>query len=343
MDKCPKAQDLKAEIFNERIEEDAMKVKDGCVNIPWMKSASKRLRYLVGVSGGADSVALLHLLAEAGFKNLIVCHLDHGLRGRASSADARFVSRLAAKQGYVLEMDRVKLKARMKEQGQSLETAARHARHEFFAACARKHRCNRVLLAHHADDQAETILWNLLRGSYGLRGMSEEQGIQVARKSLTLFRPLLGLRKTEIVKWMRERGLGWCEDASNAEPIAVRNRLRHEAIPLLEEISRRDVVAALVRGAADASEWLGFLEESAKSVEALDPQGRLHLPTLRKLHPVMQRSILRDYLETQGVAAIDRDLLNRGLALLDSGHDPAINLPGGRQLRRRAARLWVEG
>ena len=129
---------------------------------------------MVGVSGGADSVALLHLLVAGGFRNLVVCHLDHCLRGRASTGDARFVRRLAEKLGLECEIGRIDVAERMAASRDSMETAARNARHGFFAECAVKHRCRRILLGHHADDQAETVLWNLLRGSHGLKGMRRE-------------------------------------------------------------------------------------------------------------------------------------------------------------------------
>ena len=310
-------------------------------DIPWLQSASKRRRYLVGVSGGADSVALLHLAMEAGFKNLVVCHLDHGLRGRDSRADARWVEKLAAKLGLTFEGAKADVKLLMKAQGMSLETAARHARHEFYAHCARKHRCERALLAHHADDQAETVLWNLMRGSHGLKGMSETQEIKVGRKHLELIRPLLGVRKAQLVEWLMGRGLAWREDVSNAKPIAVRNRLRNEVMPLLDEISGRDVVASLARGAVDQFELNAFVADSVEQAKVLDPQGRLHLPALRKLHPVLQRAAIKGYLEDQGIGGIERDLLDRALRLMDTKSDPAINLPGGRQLRRRQGRLLI--
>lgn len=310
-------------------------------NIPWLQSASKRRRYLVGVSGGADSVALLHLAMEAGFKNLVVCHLDHGLRGRDSRADARWVEKLAAKLGLTFEGAKADVKLLMRAQGMSLETAARHARHEFYAHCARKHRCERALLAHHADDQAETVLWNLMRGSHGLKGMSETQEIKVGRKHLELIRPLLGVRKAQLVEWLMGRGLAWREDVSNAKPIAVRNRLRNEVMPLLDEISGRDVVASLARGAVDQFELNAFVADSVEQAKVLDPQGRLHLPALRKLHPVLQRAAIKGYLEDQGIGGIERDLLDRALRLMDTKSDPAINLPGGRQLRRRQGRLLI--
>jgi tRNA(Ile)-lysidine synthase len=309
----------------------------------WLTHASRRARYLIGVSGGADSVALLHILVDAGFKNLVVCHLDHRLRGKASNADARFVEKLAEKLGLTCEIGRCDIRRRMNESGESMETAARHARHAFFADCATKHRCRRVLLAHHADDQAETVLWNLLRGSHGLKGMREVQKIVMPdRRTLELHRPLLVLRHSELVEWLSERGHAWREDASNSEPIAVRNRLRNEVFPLMNQISGRDSVAAFVRAANDFNECENAIHAQIEQLHLLDPQGRLHLPTLKKIDPALQRAALRRFLKAAGVVDIDRRMIDQALAMLVPGGSAVLNLPSGKRLRRKEGRMWVE-
>ena len=311
--------------------------------IPWFAGASRRRRYLVGVSGGADSVALLHLLVAEGFRKLVVCHLDHGLRGRASTEDAKFVRRLAEELGLECEVARADVHQRMAERGESMETAARHARHEFFGKCVRKWRCSRLILAHHADDQAETVLWNLLRGSHGLKGMRGEQRLLTeSAVALDLSRPLLGIRRLELVAWLVSRGHRWREDASNAQAVAVRNRLRNEALPLLVDISKRDAVLALSRGAADTEDMLALESWALDQAKVLDPQGRLHLPVLRTLPLALQRIALRQFFKDHGVGSPGRDLIARGLSLLDVNHPAAINLPGGGKLRRREGRLWIE-
>ena len=311
--------------------------------IAWLDRASRGVRWLVGVSGGADSVALLYLLVEGGFRKGVVCHLDHRLRGRASTEDARFVRRLAGKLGLPCEIGRVDVRERMRACGESMETAARNARHDFFAACAVKHRCRRVLLGHQADDQAETVLWNLLRGSHGLKGMREEQRIVTGSGvELCLVRPLLGVRHAGLVDWLRASGYRWREDASNREPVAVRNRLRNEVFPLLEEISGRDAVAAFVRGAADAVVREDVENEALERARVLDPQGRLHLPELRKLPLDLQRAALRKFLLDHGIPSLDRSLLERAVGLLDTSKVAVVNLPGGGRLRRREGRLWIE-
>ncbi len=289
-------------------------------------------------------MTLLHLLVQGGFTHLIVCHLDHRLRGRASSEDARFVARLAGQLGLACEIGRMDVRGRMAERGESLETAARNARHEFFAHCAVKQRCRRLLLAHHADDQAETVLWNLLRGSHGLKGMREQQAIRVpSGVVLQVLRPLVGLRHAALVDWLRACGHRWREDASNLEPVAVRNRLRHEVLPLLGEVSGRDVVAALVRGAADSAERAERDQAALERARLLDPQGRLYLPALRALPLDLQRAALRNFLLAARIVAVDRALLERALILLDPAQPAAVNLPGGSRLRRSAGRLWLDG
>jgi tRNA(Ile)-lysidine synthase len=311
--------------------------------VSWFATASLEARWIVGVSGGADSVALLHLLMERGFRDLVVCHLDHDLRGEDSAGDAEFVRRLAEKLELKCEIQQADVKGRMEEKSESLETAARHARHGFFAECAAKHGTAKVLLAHHADDQAETVLWNLLRGSYGFKGMrSGQRLVTETGVELELVRPLLGIRRADLIAWLKSKNHAWREDASNAEPIAVRNRLRNEALPLLNEISNRDAAAALIRGAADQEVHAELEEWAIAQANVLDPQGRLHLPALRKLPVALQRAALRKFLGDHGVKSLERELIERGLDLLEVENSAAVNLPGGGKLRRQAGRLWVE-
>jgi tRNA(Ile)-lysidine synthase len=312
-------------------------------NSPWFAGVNRRKRWLVGVSGGADSVALLHGLVAAGFHNLVVCHLDHGLRGRDSTEDANFVKRLADSLGFPCEAERADVAGLMKTSNASMETAARHARHEFFARCSVKHRCVRVILAHHADDQAETVLWNLLRGSKGLKGMrSRQELVTESGVKLELHRPLLEFRHTELIEWLEGQGYHWREDASNAEPVAVRNRLRNEALPLLAEISKRDVTLAFARGAANTEELQALEAWALEKADVLDPQGRLHLPVLRKLPVALQRVALKQFLKDHEVESIDRELLERCLSLLEVTNSSVVNLPGGGKLKRREGRLEIE-
>ena len=127
-------------------------------------------RYLIGVSGGRDSVALLHWLLDQDYQKLIVCHFEHGLRGRAGKSDARFVERLAKKYGLKFELGSADIAALAARTKQSIETTARHERLAFFERVGRRRRCLTIFLAHQADDQVETFLLNLFRGAGG-RGL----------------------------------------------------------------------------------------------------------------------------------------------------------------------------
>lgn len=301
-----------------------------------------RRRHLLGLSGGRDSVALLHVLLEAGARNIVCCHLNHQLRGLFSNDDAAFVRELAEEHEIPFEIARVNVKRLAEERRLSIEAAARAARHEFFAACAARYKCNRVLLAHHADDDAETILFNLLRGSAGLQGMQYESTVQVGRKKLMMVRPLLSHRREEIDEFLSSRQISYRDDASNAEPFAVRNRIRHELLPLMEQIMNRDVVPALMRAADishDDRECLGGMLEV---LQLVDPQGRLYLPKLRALPEGLQRRSIHQFLTGRKVPDLSSSLLDEAVALLDPANPAKMNLPGNRHLRRRARRLFVE-
>lgn len=273
---------------------------------------------------------------------MVVCHLDHRLREEESSEDARFVRKLAKKLGYDFEGGSVDVASLARGEKVSVETAGRMARHAFFADCSRAWRCRRVILAHHGDDQAETVLWNLMRGSRGASGMEESQTVTMDGLQMELIRPLLGVRRTELRHWLEMKGLRWREDASNAEAIAVRNRMRNEALPLLEEIAKRDPVTALIKAARSDAEMREIEAWAVEQAGVIDPQWRLHLPQLRTLPEVIQRACLFSYLRECGVSNVTRSLVERALALADPDAPSVVNLPGGGTLRRRAGRMWVE-
>lgn len=287
-------------------------------------------------------MALLYLLHESGFRKLVVCHLNHGIRGAESDGDARFVKRVAERLGYTVEMEKIELLKGLGDSKDSLETSGRKARHHFFARCARKHRCNEVVLAHHADDQAETVLWNLARGALGCRGMSEAVDIEMNGRVMSVIRPLLGIRKKALEKWMEDRKLKWREDASNAVNDVVRNRLRNEAIPLLNDISKRDVVPALIRAAETDGEWRELLGWAVERAAVIDPQGRIHTKAMLGLPEILKRAVFAGFLKSHGVERIDHDLLTRCVDLLEVTNTANANLPGGGNLRRRNGRIFVD-
>jgi tRNA(Ile)-lysidine synthase len=309
---------------------------------PEFLAQSKNRRYLLAISGGRDSVALLYALLDAGLHKLVLCHLNHRLRGKASGQDAAFVRRLAKTHDLDCEIDRVDVMGRVAQTGESMELAARNARHAFFVECAAKHRCPRVLLAHHADDQAETILFNLLRGSGGLKGMRYDRFHRIGGKKLEFLRPLLLVSRGEIDSYLTTHRIGYREDASNAEAVATRNRLRNEAIPLLNEIMGREIRPALLRAAMISGTQEAALRETLSEARLEDPQGRLFLPKLIKLSPAVQHIVLHDYLKKSGISGISRDLLGRCIHLLKDSKTSKVNLPEDRFLRRKEKRLFID-
>lgn len=303
---------------------------------------SRSARYLAGVSGGRDSVALLHALVEAGFRRLVVCHLNHGLRGRAAAADARFVAALAAKLGLELESEKTDVARLAQSAGLSLETAAREARYAFFARAARKWRCRSLFLAHHADDQVETFLFNLFRGSgrAGLGGMRRESERTVEGVRLRILRPLLGVWREEIDAQVCARGLRFREDASNRAEEFTRNRVRHTLFPVLKKVFGRDVRRSLWR----ASVILRDEEDLLASLTAAPTGAELAVPELRGQPVALQRRRILAWLRGNGVPDVGFGEVETVRALLEPGPgNPAkINLPGGWHARRRAKRLFLE-
>lgn len=186
---------------------------------------------LAAVSGGADSVALLALLRDCANKGgirLEAAHFEHGIRGEESRSDARFVQKLCEEWGIVCHMGACDVPALASERHVGLEQAARDARYAFLRRVKTEIGADCIALAHHMDDQAETVLMHLLRGA-GLRGASG-----MAAREGDLYRPLLNVRKSELVAFLRENGIPWCEDSTNAQADTPRNRLRLEALPALE-------------------------------------------------------------------------------------------------------------
>lgn len=202
---------------------------------------------LAAVSGGPDSVALLSVLTSlAPSKRLVVSalHVNYGLRGKESEEDARFVSRLCAELGVPLICERIDLSSPSNRgTGLSLQARARDARYAALQRAAAELGASKIALGHTADDQAETLLMWMLRGS-GAAGMA---GIRPVRDTVYV-RPLLDSRRADVLAYLKAKGLAFRTDSSNAKPVYLRNRIRHELLPLLKQFNPA-VVEALTRQA----------------------------------------------------------------------------------------------
>ena len=191
-------------------------------------------RVLLAVSGGPDSVCLTHLfhrLKKSAALDLIIVHFDHGLR-KTACRDARHVARLGESLGIPVIVETIPVSAFAREEGISLETAGRTLRYEGLARLAREHRCTLISTGHTANDNAETLLMWLIRGT-GTEGSAGIPASRTMGKGITLIRPLLSTTRPEIETYIRRQGLPYVIDRSNFSPDFTRNRIRHKVIPLL--------------------------------------------------------------------------------------------------------------
>jgi len=267
---------------------------------------------LVAVSGGADSVALLHVLhflrRRLGLR-LTVAHLNHGIRGRAADQDEEFVRHLAWRLGLPFICERVDVPSLAKRRGISIEMAAREARYNFFA----RTKATFVATAHNSDDQAETVLLRFLRGAgpQGLGGMAYRS----ERDGLTVIRPMLDVTHAEAVQFLKRHRLRWREDASNRDTDFLRNRVRHELLPLLEKKFNPQIRKALIRMSSilrEENEWMdAVIKSKIKFGESLNAG------VLRK-HPLaVRRRLIVQWLLLNEVdaEAVDFDVVERVLRL----------------------------
>lgn len=311
---------------------------------------------VVGVSGGPDSVALLAALrGYAPLKGigLHVGHLDHMLRP-ASTEDAAWVAQLAADWGVPATLGARHVRQLAADTGRGLEDAARVARYAFLASVARRVGAAAVAVAHTADDQAETVLMNVVRGTglAGLRGMTAVAPYPLGAAAVRaiedlpaaggealprLVRPFLGTPRTAVHGWLAARGVTPREDDSNADPAFLRNRFRHQVLPLLEDINPQ-IAETLVRNAAAVAGDLDYIERAvdgawATGVEAAASRVRFARGAWTALHPAVQRRLLRRAAEhlSEGVRDFGWEAVEAARQAA-SVPGAAVSLPGNLRL-----------
>lgn len=284
---------------------------------------------LVGVSGGPDSLCLLHLLTRVAPKTgvtLHVAHLDHALRPE-SAEDATFVERIALEWGIAATVERRPL-------AKPSEDAARKVRYRFFADIAKTVGAAAVAVGHTAGDQAETVLLHLVRGSglTGLAGMSPDTEIQ----GLRIVRPLLSVHRAETLAYCQRHGIAFLEDPSNRSPKFTRNRIRSELLPLLRELNPR-IENALLRLAGIAQDeeefWQWFLSERRSDSPRLSRQTLDPLPRAAQTRLLIEahRGLTDEFLEATHIHSL--------LDLLKAGTGKQLSLPGGIQAETEADAL----
>jgi len=296
------------------------------------------------VSGGADSVALLLLLLELrGELGIVlsVAHVNHKLRGKESDEDEEFVAALARHHDLELLVGAAPVD---RERGAGIEAAARALRYAFFRELAEAGRdpTRKIATAHTLDDQAETVLLRMLRGT-GIRGLAGIHPRLVlekeSHKSGEVVRPLLEVRRVELQEFLQARGQEWREDSSNRDPGFLRNRVRLAVLPVLKE-SFGDLVENLADLAEIARAEEDHWERGHPEVRAAE--GDLKVAWLSDLPLAAQRRLIRNWLETNaGSRSVSFRVIEDVLELAAGAAGRTLELPGGRILRRaRRELLW---
>ena len=297
---------------------------------------------LVALSGGADSVALLHVLLELrarrGFA-VAAAHLNHQIRGDESDRDEAFVRELCRRLGIELVRERA---AGLDGTMPNLEESAREVRRDFLERAAEKADADFIALAHHRDDQAETVMMRLLRGAgaAGLKGMAEAGPGRIIR-------PMLTLARDEIRAFIQERGIDFVEDSSNASRTILRNRIRHELLPHIEHDYAGGFagrLAALAKEMRESDDLISML--AAKTlVDISVASDALDASRFRGLHPALQLAVVRMFIErvTGSLRRVTREHIEaiRFLAV-DAGPSAATPLPGRWRARREYDLLKLE-
>lgn len=295
-------------------------------------------RILVGLSGGSDSVALVHLLRAVAPPlqlTLIAAHLDHAMRPQ-SGDDVDFVRALCDQLNIPLLCERVDVPALAADRKVGLEEAGRLARQTFLSRVAEQSGCTTIALGHHRGDQAETLLHHLGRGCglHGLAGMRRRRGLFI--------RPLLSYSKAELLDYLGEIGAGFVVDASNAELNFTRNRIRHQLLPCFATLNPRieETLSSLVGLAAQEDDyWQGETKRlAARLVQTDGAAVRLSVTELLLLHPA-QRSRLLHHLLTPFAQRAAKEVSRRHVATLDNllvsrAPQGEVHLAGVRAIRR---------
>ena len=299
-------------------------------------------RLLVAVSGGPDSVSLLHLLCE--FKNewdlhLEVAHLQHGIRGDAAQQDAMFVERLAEELKLPFHMRAVDLPRLRSAAGRgNLEALARAERYRFFAELVAARNLSKVATAHTQDDQAETVLMWFLRGAglRGLGGMAPLQQIHIPSEkssSLTVVRPLLDISKTDVLHYLSTRSIAYCTDQTNQDRTYLRNWIRLELLPKIRPRAGDGVSARVSQQAGLVRDEDALLHTlTLQTYGSVSADGELLRSALLKQPKALQRRILRYWIEqARGhLRGIDFIHIEALLRLIDKGAAQGkLSIPGG--------------
>lgn len=314
------------------------------------KYACTDTRVLVGVSGGVDSMTLLHVvngLKSSLGLHIVVAHVNHGLRGSEGDGDAQFVVNVCALLGIECEVASVDVRANAEHSDTGIEGAARGLRYAAFDTLAHKHKTPFVLIAHNRDDVAETFLLNLARGT-GLNGLASIPESRLTAGGARLIRPLLTCPRSHIIEYAREHALEWREDATNVDIQYFRNRIRHSVIPFLKQELGTDIVEKMALASVHLRHARSIVRDAVRSasigvVELEDARLTIHLEPLGLHSPPLQAEIVRRGLRKVMRRLADREMVTRILALAGAETGSQCSLHGSWSgLRERGTILIAE-
>lgn len=304
---------------------------------------------VVAVSGGPDSVALAHvLIGVLPPLKLTLAHVNHQLRDAESDADEDFVQNLAQSLNVSCRTTRIDVRSIAERERDNLESIARRERYAWLTQIAREASAAWIVTGHTADDQAETVLFRLLRGSgvLGLRGVADVRALG----DITLGRPLLNARRQQVHDFLRERNLAFRVDSSNRDLSFTRNRLRHELLPRLQQNYNPAIVDVLCRLAGQAQELAGEIEFHIERLlaDAEKPRaGNILVFALAPLHaatPNLVRELFRHIWDREGWPMSDMDHEHwQRLVDIVHGAESECDYPGGIRVRRAGKVLQIHG
>jgi tRNA(Ile)-lysidine synthase len=292
-------------------------------------------RIVIGVSGGADSVCLFHVLLSLTTKynlSLFVVHVNHMIRGNAADDDENYVRKLCERSGVSFTLVKADVRTMAKTEGLSEEEAGRIIRYHAFYECLQKNKCNKIAIAHNKNDNAETILFHLFRGS-GIKGLT---GIRETRDNI--IRPLLGITRVDIETYLKENNLVYHDDHTNFTLDYSRNKIRHRIIKFAQEEINSKVVEHIVSAANQLKEINEYLQNNIKSayeryvIYSEEMNSCIILvKDLKNENIVIQKGIIRSMFEhiAQQLKDVDALHIDLVLSLMEKEVGKSLNLPYG--------------
>lgn len=299
---------------------------------------------LLGLSGGADSSALLLMLKEYARQNgsrIYAAHLNHGIRGIEADRDEQFCKELCLRAGVEFFSKKLDIPAMASESGESLETAARNARYQFFYEIMKENNIKILATAHNADDNLETLIFNIARGT-GLGGLC---GIPDSRPigDCVVIRPILTMEKEKIIAFCKDNGISFVTDSTNADNEYTRNKIRNRVIPILKEINSNAVNNASRMTESLKDDSLCLQSMAGWFLEELGDDCSIELEKLcGSPSSIVNRALIRLYDELTGGKTLETIHINAIKALAKKGvPHSSVSLPNGVEARVENGRLWL--